>query len=159
MNRTFMSARHRRQVERELPDAIELVVVAVRAGHLPLAAVQAALPFMEPTVRSGFAHVLHEVQHGARFADALAALGHVLGPSAAPFAHQLATAERDGLPLAPVLDHLAAEARAQRRRAVESRARQLPVRMALPLTLCTLPAFALMALVPLLLSALSSLDL
>lgn len=159
MTRASVSVRRRRAIERDLPDAIELVVVAVRAGHLPLAAVRTALPFMAPSVRCGFDEVLRRVHLGARFADALTVLDQVLGPAASPFAHHLAAAERDGLPLAPVLDHLAAEARAQRRRAVESRARQLPVRMALPLTLCTLPAFALMALVPLLLSALSSLEL
>lgn len=153
------AGRRVRAIERELPDAIELIVLAVRAGHLPCAAVRTALPFMGTGVHPAFEQVVLRVERGERFADALTVLDLELGPVAAPLAHHLAAAERDGLPLAPVLDRLAADARAQRRRVAEARARQLPVRMALPLTLCTLPAFVLMALVPLLLSALRSLDL
>lgn len=156
---SHLVARRRRAVQRELPDAIELIVLAVRAGHLPFAAVRQALPFMGHTVRPAFERVVERVVHGERFAEALPLLGESLGPAASPLAHQLAAAERDGLPLAPVLDRLAADARSQRRRDLEARARQLPVRMAVPLTLCTLPAFVLMALAPLLMSALASLEL
>ena len=156
---TRSSPRRTRAIEEQLPDAIELIVLAVRAGHLPLAATATAVPFMGPVVAPAFADVVHRVDRGERFADALGSLGRSLGPRITPLAHQLATAERDGLPLAPVLERLADDARAQRRRSIEARARQLPVRMALPLALCTLPAFVLMALAPLLLSALASLDL
>jgi len=48
-------------------------------------------------------------------------------------------------------------ARQQRRRDSDAAARELPVRLAVPLVLCTLPSFVLLAIVPLLLGALSSL--
>ena len=62
-----------------------------------------------------------------------------------------------GLALAPVLDRLAHDARAARRRQGESAARKLPVRLSFPLVACTLPAFVLLALAPALLGALSTL--
>jgi pilus assembly protein TadC len=59
--------------------------------------------------------------------------------------------------LAPLLERLAADARQMRRRRFDERARRLPVRLAVPLVLCTLPSFALLTVVPLLLAALTSL--
>jgi len=140
------------------PDALDLVVLAVRAGHLPSAAVTATLPHLPTPVAPAFAAVAARVDRGERFADALAELPERLGVLATGLADTLASADRYGLPLAPVLERLADEARRQRRRRNEVLARQLPVRLAAPLVLCTLPSFVLLAVIPLLLSALSSLS-
>jgi len=147
-----------RAIGRALPDAIEAIVLAVRAGYLPAAALEAALPHLHPVLRPPFAEVVSSTRAGTRFADALSALPAQLGPQVSPLADSFAAADRDGLPLAPVLERLADEARQRRRRLADAQARQLPVRMALPLVLCTLPAFVLLAVVPLLLAALSSLQ-
>ena len=153
--------RHRiviRRAQRTLPDAIDLFVLAVRAGHLPAAAIDIVLPHLAPVLQPAFAEVAAEVRSGRRFADALAVLPVRLGPQAAPLADSLIAADRYGLPLAPVLDRLADEARQHRRRLADASARQLPVRLSLPLVLCTLPSFVLLAVVPLLLAAFSSLN-
>lgn len=147
----------RRAIERTYPDALDGIVLAVRAGYLPAAALEVALPHLPPVVRPAFAEVVARMHEGHRFADALAALPAALGPTATPLADCFAAADRYGQPLAPVLERLAAEARQLRRRNADALARQLPVRLSLPLVLCTLPAFVLLAVVPLLLSALSSL--
>jgi tight adherence protein C len=146
-----------RAIDAHFADAIELVVLAVRAGHLPLAAIRAVHPHMAPELRDGFGAVLHDVSNGRRFADALRSLPDSLGPRAHALADSFAAADRDGLPLAPVLDRLAQEARSHRRRRADALARQLPVRMSLPLVLCTLPSFVLLAVAPLLLAAFASL--
>ena len=155
MNRT--TRRHDRAVRQAYPHAVELIVLAVRAGHLPSVALQAATPLLPALVRPAFEEVTYRCRRGERFADALAALPDRLGPIAAPLADHLAAADRYGLPLAPVLERLADEARDERRRQTEARTRELPVRLAFPLVLCTLPAFALTTVVPLLLAAISSL--
>ena len=139
-------------------DAIELVVLAVRAGHLPYAALRNVVPYLHDSVRAPFAEVVERTAAGERFADALRVLPLRLGSTLAPLADSLAAADRYGLPLAPVLERLAGEARQQRRRHLDTAARQLPVRLAVPLVLCTLPSFVLLAVVPLLLAALSSLQ-
>jgi tight adherence protein C len=97
------------------------------------------------------------LRDGERFADALDRLSAHLGPIGQALVDSLAAADRYGLPLAPVLERLAFEARQQRRRDADAAARELPVRLAMPLVLCTLPSFVLLAIVPLLLGALSSL--
>lgn len=149
--------RHR-AILADLPDALELVVLAVRAGHLPVTALRVTLAHLAPSVRPAFSAVIERVDAGERFADALGALTTGLGRDALVVADSFAAADRYGLPLAPVLDRLAAEARLQRRRHAETLARQLPVRLAVPLVACTLPSFVLLAVVPLLLAALSSLS-
>ena len=149
--------RARAAIERDWPSTIDVVVLAIRAGHLPLAAIRSGLPHLAPSVLPAFRAVVAHCDEGVRFADALAHLPHALGPIAAPLADNLAAADRYGLPLAPVLDRLAAEAHSARRRSADTLARQLPVRLAAPLVVCTLPSFVLLAVVPLLLAALSSL--
>ena len=149
--------RTQRAAERAYPDAIEMIVLAVRAGYLPAAAMEVAGPHLAPAIRPVFAAVARRTATGERFADALSALPLALGPMAAPLADSFAAADRYGLPIAPVLERLATEARQHRRRHADALARQLPVRMSIPLVLCTLPSFVLIAVVPLLLAALSSL--
>jgi len=150
------AARRRRRIDAAYPDALDLVVLAVRAGFLPAAAVAATTPHLPSELRSAFAAVSVRVADGDRFGDALAALDD-LGPVARPLIDTFAAADRYGLALAPVLERLALDARQQRRRAADALARQLPVRLSLPLVLCTLPSFVLLAIVPLLLGAFSSL--
>ncbi len=151
------ATKRRAAVEAALPDAIDLVVLAVRAGLLPLAALREVHRHFAPELRAAVEAVLQRVDRGDRFADALPELSARLGPCIAPLVDGFAAADRDGLPLGPVLERLAADARAQRRRQLDALARQLPVRLSVPLVLCTLPSFVLMAVVPLLLAALSSL--
>lgn len=151
--------RQRRAVARALPEAIELLVLVVRAGRVPAAAVADIADRVGPPLDEAFGAVVAGLAGGQRFADAIGELARRIGPAAQPMVDALATADRYGLPLAPMLEVLAAEARRQRRRADEADARQLPVRLSVPLVLCTLPSFVLIAIVPLLIGALSSLDL
>jgi tight adherence protein C len=151
---TARPARHRVDLDQQFADAVDLVLLAVRCGHLPLEAVRIAIPRTAGPVRPAFEEVDRRVRDGQRFAEALTALPSLLGPRAHALADAFAAADRDGLPLAPVLDRLATEARHDRRRRVDALARQLPVRLAFPLVLCTLPSFVMLAVAPLLLAAL-----
>jgi tight adherence protein C len=146
-----------RQIATDYPDALDLLVLSIRAGYLPAQAVVEVTPFLPPSTRPAFVAVGEAMSRGERFADALGHLDARLGPIAQPLVDSLSAAERYGLPLAPVLERLTIESRQQRRRDADANARELPVRLAVPLVLCTLPSFVLLAIVPLLLGALSSL--
>lgn len=146
------------------PEAIELVVLAIHAGAAPLAAVESTGRRLGGTGRAddarigaAFTEVAHRVHRGSSLADALQALPELLGAVAAELADSIATADRYGLPLGPVLDRLAAEARSERRRRAEIEARSLPVKLSFPLVVCTLPSFVLLAIVPAVLGAISTL--
>jgi tight adherence protein C len=140
-----------------LPDLIELLVIAVRAGCVPAAAIALIRPHVPPPLTVTVDEVCHRLQRGSSFADALAAFSESLGPAATGFVDGLATADRYGLPLQPVLDRLADDIRTERRAAAERQARTLSVRLAFPLVVCILPAFALLAIAPAVLGAVSTL--
>jgi tight adherence protein C len=145
------------------PEAIELVILAIQAGAAPLAAIESTgarcstAHHLDERIGVAFSEVAHRVHRGAGLADALGALPEMLGPVASEFADSIATADRYGLPLGPVLDRLATEARAERRRQAEADARALPVKLSFPLVACTLPSFVLLAIVPAVLGAISTL--
>ena len=151
------AARVTRQISAAYPDALDLLVLSIRAGYIPAQAISEITPFLPAPLRTAFSAVDDAMRSGSRFADALQELHRQLGPIAQPLVDSLSSADRYGLPLAPVLERLAFEARQHRRRDTDTTARELPVRLAVPLVLCTLPSFVLLAIVPLLLGALSSL--
>jgi tight adherence protein C len=146
-----------RHLDRAFPDLLDLFVVTVQAGLLPLPALADVRSFCDPVLADGIDELVARVDRGERFVDALDCLVEAWGPRALTFVATIGTIERSGLPLAPALERRADEARLHRRHRAEAAARELPVRLSFPLVLCTLPAFVLVAIVPLLVGALSSL--
>lgn len=149
--------RHEAAVRRSLPEVADLFVVAVGAGltvHLAVAAVarRAAGP-----VADALRRVVEEVALGRRLADALADVPDRVGETTRPLAAALVAAERYGGPLLDRLARLAEEARADGRRRAEEAARRVPVTLLFPLVFCTLPAFALLTVAPMLAGGLRSL--
>jgi tight adherence protein C len=152
-------ARRRQEalVRRSLPEVADLLVVAVGAGltvHLAVAAVarRATGPVADELQR-----VVDEVALGRRLADALADVPERVGEAVRPLIAALVAAERYGGPLLDRLVRLADEARADGRRRAEEAARRVPVTLLFPLVFCTLPAFALLTVAPLLAGGLRSL--
>ena len=150
--------RRTRELERAFPDFVDLLVLTVRAGLTPLHAIDALSASIETPLGEALHAVVQLVAHGHRFADAIGELPRQLGGIAQPLADALALCDRYGTPLAPTLDRLADEARAQRRRTADAAARQLPIRLSFPLVGCTLPSFVLLTIVPLMAGAVSSLQ-
>lgn len=149
--------RRARLVEAAWPDAIDMLLLTIAAGFLPVQAIESVRGLLPAPLSDAFASVGRRCAAGERFADAVQSVSEELGPIASPLVDGLAMADRYGLPLGPVLARLGDEARHHRRRAAEARARQLPVRLAAPMVVCTLPSFVLLAIAPLLIGAFSSL--
>ena len=140
------------------PDVVDLLVLAVRAGCTPLQAIEMLSTSVDQPLCGALRAVVQQVAHGARFADSIGELPRRLGSIAQPVADALALCDRYGTPLAPMLDRLAEQARAQRRRNADAAARRLPIRLSFPLVGCTLPSFVLLTIVPLMSGAVSSLQ-
>ena len=146
-------------VRSALPEAVDLIRLGIDAGLTPNLALAEAAPWTPPPLGPALDRALDQAASGRPLADALGGLAHDLGEPVRPLTAALVATERDGAPLAPTLERLALEVRRDRRRRAEEAARRLPVKLLFPLVLCTLPAFALLTLVPLVAGVLSSMRL
>jgi tight adherence protein C len=147
-----------REVRTALPDTVDLFRLAVGAGLSVHQTVDAVAEHAPAPVDAALGEVRRRVELGARLGDAIDALD-VLGDPVLPLAAALRGSARYGSPLGAGLERVAADARVLRRRRAEEDARRLPVQLLFPLVMCVLPAFGLLAVVPLLLASLSSLQL
>jgi hypothetical protein len=146
-----------RAVSAALVDLVDLLRAAVGAGCTADGALRAVAPHCPDPLRPAIGGAVQRLDLGATFEDALAPLEALAGGAGRPVARLLIAAQLDGAPLAPALERLGDDARRQARLQAEELARRLPVRLLLPLVLCTLPAFALLTVVPALLATLGHL--
>lgn len=144
-------SRRRRRIDDEragqVAVAVDLVGLAVAAGHTPYLAVELSAQWSPPLVASELDAVVRACSVGRAFDDALREAGRRT-PALRSLTEALRTTSRLGSPAAPALARLATELRAELRRRAEARARTVPVRLCFPLVGCILPAFALLTVVP-----------
>ncbi|MCQ3810792.1 MAG: type II secretion system F family protein [Acidimicrobiia bacterium] len=155
--RALQQRRLQAEVIDELPEAIDLLRLAISSGlnvHLAVAAVGERL--LGP-VGLGLAGAAQRTHTGLRLADALEPLPDTVGEPVRPLVRVLVDGDRYGTELEPALEQLAADSRLLRRRRAEEHARRLPLRLLLPLVACILPAFILLTLAPVLAETLTTL--
>ncbi len=145
-------------VDRSLPDAIDLLRLGAGAGLSVHQLIPTVLHRLPAPVQPGFIEVQRRVERGVRLGDALDGLD-ALGGSGEPLVAVLRSAAFDGTSLSRGLERIAGDARILRRRRAEQMARRLPVHLLFPLVLCVLPAFVLLAVVPLIAASLGDLSL
>ena len=143
----------------ELPELVDLFALAIGAGLTVPLAVEAVSRRSNGPTGSALAAAAGRARLGQPLPEALGQVVDEIGEPARALVGALASTERYGTPLLPELIRVGAEARLIRRRASEIAARRLPVQLLFPLVLCTLPAFALLAVAPLLASAFDTLSL
>jgi tight adherence protein C len=141
----------------QVPEVIDLLALALGAGLTVTESMAAVGRWAPGPVGDALADAHLSVRHGASAADALDSARDRCGPAAAGLFAALVAADRYGTPLGPSLDRLGHQARLDRRRAAEERARRVPVQLLFPLVVCVLPAFGLLTVVPLLVNSLGAL--
>jgi tight adherence protein C len=130
------------------PDVVDLLAVAAASG-LPAAPAVAAVASRVPAPWSdAFAACVARAEAGELFADALGDITTRVGDVARPLVAVLRSGLVDGDRLAADLLRVAGDGRDLRRRRAEEQARRIPVRLLLPLVSCSLPAFAVLSIVP-----------
>ncbi len=143
----------------DLPDVVDLLVLAVGAGLTVPLAVRSVARRAPGPLGAELARACDEVALGRRLGDALEDIPARAGEATRPLVAALLASERYGAPLGAGLERLAHEVRADRRRRAEEAARKIPVKLLFPLVSCTLPAFGLLTVAPLIASAVRSLRL
>jgi tight adherence protein C len=154
--RRRMSEGERRAWADALPEAVDLLALGLGSGLSLVPVLALVAPRTPAPLGPALARAHDRILHGEPLEEALESVAGD-GPSTRPLVALLVAAHHDGAPIVDPLARLAAELRADRRRAVEARARQVPVRLLFPLVLCSLPAFVLLAIVPPVVAALSDL--
>ena len=145
-------------VDADIPDFVDALSIHLRVGRPPALAFIHASESTRGDLGAASRMVAAAVTSGERFLDALTSHRHAFGIRAQALIDALVDTERDGLPPRVLFDRLSADAHALRRREADARLRALPVRLTLPLVCCILPAYVVLAVVPLLASQLSSVN-
>jgi Flp pilus assembly protein TadB len=143
-----------------LPDLVDMIRLCVASGCTPHGSlvVLGSLPLRADDVLGPLvANAAEGLENGAVVAEVLDELQATIGEAARPLCSALRSSADAGTPIGETLDLLAREARRTRKAQADIAAKRLPVLLLFPLITCILPAFALLAIVPLLGGALSAL--
>jgi tight adherence protein C len=128
------------QIQRELPDAIDLLTISVESGLGFDAALQQVAYNTEGPLADEFSRVLREMQIGSGRGEAMRALSERTNVvELRSFVSSMVQADAFGIPIANVLRVQSSEMRVKRRQRAEEKAQQVPVKMTIPLIFCILP--------------------
>jgi tight adherence protein C len=143
-------AQHRsEQIEKALPDSIDLLTISVESGLAFDAALAQVARNSDGPLAEEFTRVLKEIQIGSSRSQALKALSERTDvEDLRIFLNSMVQAEKLGIPIADVLRVQASEMRIKRSQRTEEKAMQLPVKIIFPLLLCIMPAMFIVILGP-----------
>jgi tight adherence protein C len=149
---TYLSrrARHRtEQIERELPELIDLLVVTLEAGLSFLASLHMAAERLRGPLGEELRLALHEQRLGLTANDALnGILRRAETPALRTFVRSVIQGEQLGVSTGQIMRNLAIEMRKVRRARAEERAQKAPVKILFPLIFLIFPAMFIVLLGP-----------
>ena len=137
------------QVERALPDLIDLLVVTLEAGlSFPQSLRLAATKIKEP-LASEVRLTLQEQNMGLTLVEALEnLLGRINTPGIRMFARSISQGETMGVSTGQIMRNLAIELRKRQRAYAEARAQKAPVKVLFPILLLIMPSLFIVLLLP-----------
>ncbi|QZY28014.1 type II secretion system F family protein [Nocardioides coralli] len=145
------------RMQRDLPDAIDLMTISVESGLGFDAAVQQVATNTEGPLSDEFARVLREMQIGASRSESLRALSErTTVPEVRTFVSAMVQADAFGIPIAQVLRVQSSEIRVKRRQRAEEKAQQVPVKITIPLIFTILPCLFVAVMGPAVISIMGS---
>jgi tight adherence protein C len=137
------------QVQKALPDALDLLTISVESGLGFDAALSHVARNTDGPLASEFSRVLQEMQIGMGRAAALRALGDRTNvPELKGFVSAMVQADALGIPIGNVLRVQSSEIRTKRRQRAEEQAQKVAVKILIPLIFCILPCLFIAVLGP-----------
>jgi tight adherence protein C len=137
------------QMQKALPDALDMLTVSVEAGLGFDAALAQVARNTEGPVAAEFVRVLQEMQIGKSRTDALRGLGErTTVMDMRTFASAIVQADTLGIPIANVLREQAREMRIKRHQRAEEKAQKVTVKIMFPVVLCILPSLFVIVIGP-----------
>ncbi len=137
------------EIDRRLPDLIDLLVVTVEAGLGFAGALRLAAEHIPGALSDELRLTLQEQTMGLGVDDALANLAaRANTPGMLAFVRAMAQGERLGISIGHVMRNLAVDMRKRRRQMAEERAQKAPIKMLFPLVFLIFPALFIVLLGP-----------
>lgn len=137
------------EIDRELPELIDLLVVSIEAGVGLAGALQMMASRMHGPLGVELRFMQQEQSMGLSSDHALTKLlDRVDTPSVRSFVRSLQQGERLGVSIGAILRNLAVEMRSRRRQLAEERAQKAPVKILFPLVFLIFPAIFIVLLGP-----------
>jgi tight adherence protein C len=138
-----------REIDRRVPDLIDLLVVTIEAGLGFTGALRVAGENLTGSVSDELRLTLQEQTMGLSVEEALAHLAaRADTPNMRSFVRAMAQGERLGISIGQIMRNLALEMRKKRRKQAEERAQKAPIKMLFPLVFLIFPAMFIVLLVP-----------
>jgi pilus assembly protein TadC len=139
--------RRREQLVASVPHVVDLMAACLAAGMSPTVAVEQIGSAVGPPAGDELAELAARLRLGV---DPVTVWSELAGhPELGGLGRSLARAVRSGASVSDAMQRLADDLRRRSRADVESRARAVGVKAAVPLGICMLPAFVLVGVVPL----------
>jgi len=137
------------QMQKALPDAIDLLTISVESGLGFDAAVAQVARNTEGPLADEFARMLQEMQIGRGRTEALRSLADRTNlPDVRGFVSAMVQADAFGIPIGQVLRVQSSEIRVKKRQWAEEQAQKVPVKILIPLIFCVLPCLFIAVLGP-----------
>jgi tight adherence protein C len=144
------------QIDREVPELVDLLVTTVEGGVGFAAGLQLASRSIEGPLGQELRLALREQSLGLTPEEALRNLSlRVDSPATRAFTQALVQGESLGVSIGTILRDLAVDMRKRRRQSAEERAQKTPTKILFPLIALILPAMFIVSLGPVLMEALS----
>jgi tight adherence protein C len=152
-------ARHRlEEIDRRLPDLIDLLTVMIEAGLSFGSALRLASGHFEPPLSDELRLTLQEQTMGLGIDEALANMaGRADTPAVKSFVRAMAQGERMGISTGQIMRNLAHEMRQRRRSQAEEKAQKAPVLMLFPLVFLIFPSMFIILMTPAVINLMHSL--
>ena len=143
------AARRLDEIERQVPDLIDMLVVTLEAGLGFGASMNVSSTRMRAPVGDEIRLTMQEQSMGLGMPEALTnMLGRVDTPNMSAFVRSVVQGTALGISMGLVMRNLAADMRIRRRQQAEERAHKAPVKMLFPLIFLMFPALGVVILGP-----------
>jgi tight adherence protein C len=137
------------QVDRDMPELVDLLMVTVEAGIAFSAAMQMAGARMTGPLGDELRLAMQEQRMGLSTSESLEKMmERVPTPSMRSFVRSMLQGERLGVSIGMIMRNLAGEMRKRRRAAAEERAQKAPIKLLFPLVFLLFPALFIVLLYP-----------
>lgn len=146
------------EVDRRLPDLIDLLTVMVEAGVSFSAALRQAAPEFEPPLSDELRLTLQEQTMGLGIDEALSNMAERADtPAMRSFVRAMAQGEKMGISTGQIMRSLSHEMRARRKALAEEKAQKAPILMLFPLVFLIFPSMFIVLMTPAILNLMHSL--